>query len=178
MKFPSLLGAISVVIACAGVMAGAEIDWTVYLHHSGPVRIGMSLAEVRLALNDPRANLSGNAPAVPLTECAYLESNSGPEQLGFMFAQGRVVRIDVFKMGIRTASSVGVGDTEDKIKQLYRGRITIEPHHYIEKGHYLIYSPKEPADSGLGMVFETDGEKVDSFRTGTLSAIALVEGCS
>lgn len=76
----------------------------------------MSLHEVRQALNDPRARLEGNDPDVPLNECAYFKSAAIPENLGFMFAKGRVVRIDVFGPGILTATGVGVGDSEDKIK--------------------------------------------------------------
>jgi hypothetical protein len=152
-------------------------DWTVYLHRAGPVRIGMSLATVRRFLRDPAARLEGNAPEVPLNKCAYLVSKGIPEGLGFMFAGRRVVRIDVSTAGIRTRSGVGVGDTEERIKQRYPGRITVEPHHYEPQGHYLNYSPASDAGRGYGIVFETDGEKVTSFRTGTLAAIALVEGC-
>jgi len=96
-----------------------------------------------------------------------------------MFAKGRVVRIDVLGVGIRTASGAGVGDSEEKIKKLYPGLITVELHHYLpENGHYLNYSPADDLDHGYGMVFETEQNKVTSFRTGTLAAIALVEGCS
>ncbi len=123
------------------------------------------------------AQLEGNAPEVPLNECAYLVSERVPEGLGFMFAKGRVVRIDVFSGGIRTAAGAGIGDSEDRIKQLYPGRITVEPHHYVPEGHYLKYVPADEAERGYGMVFETDGRKVTSFRTGTLAAITLVEGC-
>jgi hypothetical protein len=116
---------------------------------------------------------------VPLDACAYLESKALPEHLGFMFAKGRVVRIDVSSVGIRTASGAGVGDTEAQIKDLYLGRITVEPHHNLpENGHYLNYSPENLVDRGYGIVFETDGKVVTEFRVGTLAAIALVEGCS
>jgi hypothetical protein len=40
------------------------------------------------------------------------------------------------------------------------------------------YSPASAAEREYGIVFETDGAKVTSFRTGTLAAIALAEGCS
>jgi len=66
----------------------------------------------------------------PLNKCAYLETNTLPEGVGFMFAGGRVVRIDVFKAGIKTASGAGVGDSEERIKMLYPGHITVEQHHY------------------------------------------------
>jgi hypothetical protein len=139
----------------------------------------MSLADVRRVLADPTAHLEGNTPEVPLDACAYLESKALPEHLGFMFGKGRVVRIDVSSVGIRTASGAGVGDTEAKIKVLYPGLITVEPHHYDpENGHYLNYSPHDKTDRGYGIVFETDGTVVTEFRVGTLAAIALVEGCS
>jgi hypothetical protein len=95
-----------------------------------------------------------------------------------MFAKGRVVRIDVFKPGAKTASGAGVGDTDEQVKRMYPGRITVQPHHYEPQGHYLNYSPASEAERGYGIVFETDGLRVTSFRTGTLAAIALVEGCS
>jgi hypothetical protein len=113
-----------------------------------------------------------------LNKCAYLESKRVPQGLGFMFAGGRVVRIDVSRAGIRTATGVGVGDTEERIKQLYPGRITVEPHPYEPQGHYLNYSPAGDDERQYGIVFETDGARETSFRTGILAAIALVEGCS
>lgn len=96
-----------------------------------------------------------------------------------MFAGGRVVRIDVFASGVRTSSGARIGATEEKIKQLYPGRITTEPDFYNpEMGHYLNYTPSDASERGYGMVFETDGKTVTHFRTGTIAAIALVEGCS
>jgi len=55
----------------------------------------MSLREVRRVLGDAAARLKGNAPEVPLDDCAYLNSKRLPKGLGLMFAKGRVVRIDV-----------------------------------------------------------------------------------
>lgn len=153
-------------------------DWTVRLRGAGPVRLGMTLPEVQRVIGDPKASLEGNDPVVPLDQCAYLQSKRLPAGIGLMFSGGRVVRIDIFEKGIRTVSGVSVGDAEDHVKRLYSGRITVETHHYDSSGHYLNYSTVSRADREYGMVFETDGVKVTSFRTGTLGAIALVEGCS
>jgi len=57
-------------------------------------------------------------------------------------------------------------------------RIRVEGHYYDPDGHHLNYSTLDGTDKGYDMVFETDGKKVTSFRTGTVEAIALVEGCS
>src|SRR4051812_29973197 len=88
-----LFGALFLLITSVDRPIYGATDWTVYLRHAGPVKIGMSLNEVRRALSDPRARLEGNDPDVPLSECAYLKSEAVPESLGFMFAKGRVVRI-------------------------------------------------------------------------------------
>jgi hypothetical protein len=95
---------------------------------AGPIRLGMTLSEVRRVLGDRAAHLEGNTPEVALGACAYLESKSIPKHLGFMFASGRVVRVDVSGAGIRIANGAGVGDTEEKIKHLYPAQITVEPH--------------------------------------------------
>jgi len=153
-------------------------DWIVYLRRAGPIRIGMSISDVRGALGDPQAYLAWTDKEPDNSECAYLQSSAIPKSLGFMFQKGRVVRIDVREPGIRTASGAAVGDTEGKIKGLYQGRIRVEPHHYLpDTGHYLKYISVDRADRNYGMVFETEHERVTSFRVGTRSAIALVEGC-
>ena len=171
-----LLGLITIVRSLA---PGEAVDWTVHLRRSGPVQMGMSVNEVRRVLADPMAYLAYADREPDGSACAYLQSAFKPSPLGFMFQKGRLVRIDVYEPGIRTASGATVGDTEDKIKQLYPGRITVEPHHYLpENGHYLNYRAVDPQDRGYGMVFETEDGRVTSFRVGTLSAIALVEGCS
>ena len=69
--------------------------------------------------------------------------------------------------------------TCDRMTRPTSGRIRTEPHHYSpETGHYLIYGAVDPADRAYGLLFETEGGLVTSFRVGTLDAIALVEGCS
>jgi len=158
------------------VLSLQAADWTISLSGAGPVRLGMSVNAVRRVLGDASAQLAGNDPDVPLSECAYLDSKRIPQGLGLLFAKSRLVRIDVFEGPTKTFNGAGIGDSEDRIKQLYAARIKVEPHVYIDEGHYLNYVPA--GRSNVGIVFETDGRQVTSFRVGTLAAIALVEGCS
>jgi len=79
----------------------SALDWMVSLRRAGPIRIGMSLVEAKRVLGDPAARLEGNVPAVPLDNCAYLNSKRLPKGLGLMFAKGRVVRIDVYPVSSR-----------------------------------------------------------------------------
>ena len=152
-------------------------NWIVYLRRAGPIELGMSLEQVRRVLRKPKAGFQPHAP-VDANVCAYLELEAAPTGVSIMFAGGRVVRIDIHKPGIRTASGAEVGDSEKRINNLYKERLSKERHHYLEGGYYLRYSPSGGADKGYGIVFETDGMKVTSYRIGKDNAIGLVEGCS
>jgi hypothetical protein len=173
------LMALSALIGLAAFPA-AEIDWTIQLRNAGPLKIGMSIAEVRRIMQDETALLiSWEDPVPDNCECAYLESAKKPKDLGLMFQNGYLVRIDVHERGIRTANGAGVGDSEERIKQLYPGQIKVEPHNTISlNGNYLIYKPSDPIDHNYGMIFETYNGAVTSFRSGTEAAIALSEGCN
>jgi hypothetical protein len=173
-KRPPILG--TVLPFGISVLSLQAADWTISLTGAGPVRLGMSVSAVRRVLGDAGAQLAGNESDVPLSDCAYLESKRIPQGLGLMFAKGRLVRIDIIEGPTKTSNGAGIGDSEDRIKQLYAGRIKVEPHVYVDEGHYLNYVPV--GRSNVGIVFETDGQQVTSFRVGTFAAIALIEGCS
>jgi hypothetical protein len=83
-----------------------------------------------------------------------------------------MARVDTTSRRYMTAEGARVGDTEARIKQLYRGRVTVEPHKYID-GHYLIVGNKKSA-----IIFETDGKKVLMIRAGRYPEVEWVEGCS
>jgi len=136
----------------------------------------MSLREVRRIVGDTAAKLAGNEPDVALSDCAYLDTKRLRPGIGLMFAKGHLVRIDVLEGPTKTSSGAGIGDSEGRIESLFAGRIKSEPHVYVDGGHYLKHVPTDR--SKIGITFETDGERVTSFRVGTLAAIALVEGCS
>lgn len=92
-----------------------------------------------------------------------------------MVERGRIVRVDVDTVGVRTAAGAGVGDTEDEIQRLYTGHVVVRPQKYVE-GHYLIVTPN-PADTSHAIVFETSGGKVTRYRAGSRPQVEYVEGC-
>lgn len=160
--------------------------WTVYLRRVGPLEIGASIDQVRRVLGDPDAFLvqalrqGRELPREPdESPCAYMMTRQTPDQIGLMFSRGRLVRVDVYEPGIRTASGAQVGDTESKLLALYGVRIAVRQHHYPPAAaHYLILNAADPEDRAFRVVFETDGSVVTRFRTGTVAAVGQVEGCA
>ncbi|TAA26828.1 MULTISPECIES: hypothetical protein [Pseudoxanthomonas] len=86
-----------------------------------------------------------------------------------------LARIDVSRPGVRTVSGASVGMSEDALKRLYHGRLTQQPHAYVEPdGLYLTLRSR---GGEYGIRFETDGSVVTGFYAGTGTAIQYIEGC-
>mgnify|MGYP000302328553 CR=1 FL=1 len=60
--------------------------------------------------------------------------------------------------------------TEAEVQQRYAGQVEVQPHKYTD-GHYLVITPRNPPDSDLRLVFETDGKKVETFRGGRVPQV-------
>lgn len=99
----------------------------------------------------------------------------GYEDVSFMVNGGRIERVDVFGRGYVTDRGAGVGDTEGRIKRLYKGMVKVSRHPYVDYGHYL---EVKRGGSRYGIIFETDGERVTSYRAGRYPAVGYIEGCS
>src|SRR5215813_10926486 len=123
----------------------SEANWSVYLRHTGPLEVGMSLSDVRNVLSDPKAHLFWLELDDPkgVNGCSYLESMALPSKVSVMFNRQRIVRIDINGGSpFKTSSGIGIGDTEERVKAVYGSRIRVEPHPYTDD-HYLIYTPAE-----------------------------------
>lgn len=154
----------------------ADTSWAVRFDGAGPVRVGMTVDEARAALGgDFAAEGAGAEPG----GCEYARSAAAPPGLAFMVEEGRVVRVDVRdSSAVATRMGARVGDTEERVRALYGGRMRIQPHKYVEGGRYLVVLPEEPRDGRLRMIFETDGERVTRYRAGTTPQVEWVEGCA
>ena len=138
----------------------------------GPLQAGMSLAEASAALKGALVVPSG----ADTSACAYAEWRGGPSGVRVMIESGRIARIDVRSGAVSTAAGAHIGDTEERVSSLYAGRVTMSPHKYT-KGHYMTVTPPAPADSAYRIVFETDGQRVTTYRSGRRHAVDYVEGC-
>lgn len=145
----------------------------------GPVMVGMSLDEASQVAGMPM-RIVPNSDLVGTGGCAYARPEGGPPGLDFMVIHGRIARIDVAgNSAIRTLSGIGTGSTEAEIQTTYPGRISGQPNPYSghRGGRDLVYQADE-GSRHLGLLFQTEGGRVGSFRSGLHGAVMAPEGCA
>lgn len=151
--------------------AMAAEDWRITTAGYGPVKIGMSVEQAAEALG---AKLVAEGP-VDEPECHYLRPEPAVDGLWFMISNDRVVRIEINAPGITTRSGVGVGDSEQRVKEVLPSA-EVTPHKYVAPdGNYLTVWTR---DRKAAVRFETLQGKVTSFYAGRVPEVEHVEGCS
>jgi hypothetical protein len=143
-------------------------DMTVTEYGIGPIRAGMTVAQANTAIGGGFA-----APKSGTAGCKYAVLTKAPRGLWVMLQDGRVARVEVRSGSIATSTGARIGDSEARIKTLYPG-VATTPHKYVAGGHYLTVTGSDPANR---IVFETDGSKVTTFRSGRTPEVENVEGC-
>ena len=140
----------------------------------GQLLIGMNLDDaVNMGLLNENPTMN--------TRCDFVFPAVGagiPEGVSVMVVKGKIARIDVDTGSVTTEDGVKIGDTEDRIKSIYGDEVKLEPHKYIEGGHYMTVVGDSARAAGKAIVFETDGKRVTMFRGGRLPEVKWVEGCS
>lgn len=154
----------------SAAMATAAESPRVTFQSLGPARIGMSKKALAEAIGSELKSDS----VVDDGECEYAVATRGYRGVSFMFLKDRLARIDVSEPTVATLSGAHVGSTKASVLALYRGRIEVSPHTYVDEGSYLTMFS---ADKRYGIRFETDGDKVTSYYAGTAEAVQYVEGC-
>ena len=138
----------------------------------GQIQIGMTLTEaVNMGLVNERPDMK--------SACDFVFPAVGagiPFGVNVMVVKGKIARIDVDTGVVTTEDGAKIGDTEDRIKSIYGDELQIQPHKYIEGGHYMTVKG-DSATAGKAIVFETDGKRVTMFRAGRIPEVEWVEGC-
>lgn len=139
-------------------------QWTLSAAGLGAVVVGDRVEDANRAvggaLGDP-ARLDPYCEFVPLAAPA--------ETALVMVARGLVARVDVTTPGIRTAEGAGIGDTEDRLKTRYRGRVRVLSDRRFNDGHLLVVTPAGEAERRL--IFETRNSMVTRVRAGRLPEV-------
>jgi len=146
----------------------ASDDWVIREDGVGPVKIGMTLAQLSAALTQELA-----ADERDEQGCFYINAHRH-DNVSFMIIDGYVARVEVGAPGVKTSTGIQVGDSEVQVRKVYGARMKVAAHQYIDTGHYLTV---RSADGRYGVRFETDKGKVTLFYAGKYDAIQYVEGC-
>lgn len=142
----------------------------------GPLRLGMTIAELREAWG---ATLHGEPPDGAADACHYLSvaGAGATSDLSFMVDGGRFVRYDVSGDVLLAPGGGKRGMTEAELQALYKGSLQASPHEYADGGKYLTFDTSGVAPSRL--VFETDAQGIATeWRVGLSPQVDYVEGCS
>jgi len=155
---------------CLIASSQASDTWIVREDGVGPVKVGMNLSQLNVALHE-RFLL----PAEKEDQgCFYVNPTKHP-QVSFMIENRRLVRIEVDHPGVAKLEGIQVGDSESRVLKLYGRRLKVEPRAYMEEdGHFLTIRSR---DGHYGVRFETDHGKITGFYSGGYHAIQYIEGC-
>ncbi len=153
----------------------------------GPLRIGMTKAEVEAALG-PDSNPGAVGGAEP-DVCDQWRPERAPDGLLVMIQDGVLTRISVAEPStLKTDRGFGVGDTAAAIKTAYGAAAVSQPHKYSSAPaeDIFVWTSGGPATpnawvddaAARGVRYEINGEgQVGIVHVGG-PAIQLVEGCS
>ena len=155
-------------------------NWIVRPDSFGPFQLGAPLAQALPVLGETA--LKDADEATLSVRCETMSWPVMPAGTSLLVLRDSVEvpalveRVDVTQPGVRTAEGAGVGDTETRVLELYRGNVLVQPHKYTgPKGHYLVVT--NARDTLHRIIFETDGQRVTRYRAGRRPAVELVEQC-
>ncbi|MDP3737381.1 MAG: hypothetical protein Q8R02_08320 [Hyphomonadaceae bacterium] len=167
----------------AATPASATTD-TLTAEGWGPLKVGMSKADVITAVGDTR---TPGAAGIPDSECIEFQPQRAPDGLWVMFEDGKLTRITLTELSlVKTDRGLGLGDTAEAIKVAYGADAKSTPHKYQDKpAEYVTWwtggpraEPYVQDEAARGIVYEIDGTgKAGAIHAGGPS-IQYVEGCA
>jgi hypothetical protein len=134
------------------------------------VKVGTTVAQLRAAGFDAVKDAGPD----PENSCGYARI-AGLKDLFFMLDGDTVVRIDVASAGHPTLGGVAVGMSEAEALKRLGARAKVQPHPYTgPAGHYLVVHEE---GAPFGLILETDGKTVESYRIGRWEQVQWKENC-
>lgn len=144
----------------------------------GPLRIGMSRAEVVAAAGDdadPEA-VGGPDPAT----CDEFRPRNAPEGVLVMIQEGVLTRISVSRnVAISTPAGFRVGDSGSAVLTEYGARARVEPHQYWEPParYVTVWRQAATQSARRGIRYEINSDDEVVHLRGGGPSIEYVEGC-
>ncbi len=137
----------------------------------GSVKIGMTASQAAKVLGVRVTRDAGYEGG----NCYYTSPKSGFKDIAFMMSGRRIARIDINSKEYATDKGAKIGDTEARIKRLYKGMYKVYQNKYVDYAHDIEVEMK---GGKFSIIFETDGKRVVSYRVGKPEQVGYVEGCS
>ncbi|MDG2907634.1 MAG: hypothetical protein P6D49_04985 [Acidimicrobiales bacterium] len=134
------------------------------------VYFGMTAADAQIAAG------SRFTPITPVDDCFLVTPDDALEGITFWIVSGTVERVDIDTDEITTRSGAGIGDTENRITNMFPDRIQASPLP-DGSGNLLAFVPRDESDREFRVMFQTDGEKVVRMWAGRLPWAAELGGC-
>jgi outer membrane protein assembly factor BamE (lipoprotein component of BamABCDE complex) len=164
-----MIALVAIISPSSGGQSRRAAQYVVSHDRFGPVKVGMTVSAASRALGVPLVKEQGMEET-----CYYVSPRRGFKDVAFMITNGRIARVDISSRGYATERGARVGDSEARIKSLYRGMVKVSQHPYVD-GHYLTVDMNR---GRFSLIFETDGKRVTSFRAGKSPEVGYIEGCS
>jgi len=159
--------------------ASDSSQWRLHARGIGHLVIGMTLEEAS-KVTDAQFSQVGPPPE-PDTFCTYFSGQLAGQEVRMRVIKGRIDRIEVSSPVFLTLSGITIGDSIERVKQVYGKALSVEPHHYLgDQGVVLmILGPYGSPQTGYGVAFTASPKKgVTEIRVGWYKGIRESEGCS
>lgn len=140
--------------------------------------VGIDAVNFGMTVNQAGRAVGGEFVPVSTVEdsCYLVRPAGGPLGVQLTVTEGTIERVDITTPDITTRSGAGVGMTEAGLAELFGDSLTTQPS--PTGGNQVIFTPSDSADAEFRVIFETNGETVQSFRSGRLPQVAPTIPCS
>ncbi len=147
-------------------------SWQASINSLGPIQIGMSLPTLTSLVGELEQQ-KGDGEG-----CVYYSALNSEREVSFMLFEGRLVRIDIYSRKTETLSSLRVGDSTERIKQIYDGSLKTITHPNNPDSELLSLHSSAPTLNNYRIVFEANNGIVTNYRLGLLPYVNWLDGCT
>jgi hypothetical protein len=133
----------------------------------GTLSFGMTVQQAQVAIGTRLLTETGGAPT---GQCYYVKAEQGPDGVFFVVSSSTIERVDIRSGAVKTRSGLGIGSTIDQLKTALGAQLQIS-------GTTAVFVPTSANDANYRVIFETDGTKVVSYRSGKVPLVTAARAC-